>query len=89
MKTTITAVVEGGLLRPAVPLQLPEGTKIELIIVREQSANTDMPTVPPDADPLESVVGAVSSKIPDWADQHDRYLAEGLTATNEELGPGS
>jgi len=32
--TTITAVVESGLLRPTTPLALAEGTRVELIIVR-------------------------------------------------------
>jgi predicted DNA-binding antitoxin AbrB/MazE fold protein len=38
MTTCITAVFEGGLLRPTTPLELPEGTRVELII-RSEHAN--------------------------------------------------
>lgn len=27
-------------------------------------------------DPLESFIGAFRSDVPDWADQHDKYLAQ-------------
>jgi hypothetical protein len=29
-------------------------------------------------DPVENFIGAFSSNIPDWADQHDRYLGLAL-----------
>ena len=32
MTTSITAVFEGGLLRPVTPLELAEGTRVELIL---------------------------------------------------------
>ena len=40
MKSTITAVFEGGLFRPTTPLALAEGTRVELIIVNgEKNGN--------------------------------------------------
>jgi hypothetical protein len=29
-------------------------------------------------DPLEKFIGSISSNIPDWADQHDKYLGQAL-----------
>jgi len=29
-------------------------------------------------DPLEKFIGALKSDIPDWADQHDKYIGEAL-----------
>jgi predicted DNA-binding antitoxin AbrB/MazE fold protein len=34
--TSITAVFEAGLLRPTSPLVLPEGTRVELIIISDE-----------------------------------------------------
>lgn len=33
MTTAITAIFEGGVLRPTAPMQLAEGTRVELIVV--------------------------------------------------------
>ena len=40
-------------------------------------------------DPLEKWIGALSSKIPDWAEQHDKYLGEGLMETHDDASAGS
>lgn len=32
-------------------------------------------------DPLEQFIGAFSSSIPNWADQHDKYLGQTVTDT--------
>lgn len=29
-------------------------------------------------DPVENFIGAFSSSVPDWADQHDKYLGQAL-----------
>lgn len=34
-------------------------------------------------DPVEPFIGAFRSRVPDWADQHDKYLGQAL---REELG---
>jgi predicted DNA-binding antitoxin AbrB/MazE fold protein len=40
MTKSITATFEGGLLRPTTPLALPEGTRVELIIVTHADQDT-------------------------------------------------
>ena len=40
-------------------------------------------------DPLEKHIGAMPSKVPDWADQHDKYLGQGVMDTHDEAGSGS
>ena len=29
-------------------------------------------------DPLEKFIGAIQSDVPDWADQHDKYIGQAL-----------
>ena len=36
MTTSITAVFEAGLLRPTTPLELAEGTRVELILISDR-----------------------------------------------------
>jgi predicted DNA-binding antitoxin AbrB/MazE fold protein len=38
MTTSISAVFEGGLLRPTTPLALAEGTRVELIVVSDEKS---------------------------------------------------
>jgi len=33
-------------------------------------------------DPLEKFIGAFKSNIPDWADEHDKYLGQSAMETN-------
>ena len=33
-------------------------------------------------DPVENFIGAFRSDIPDWADQHDKYLGQALNDPN-------
>lgn len=35
-------------------------------------------------DPLDRFIGAFSTNIPDWADDHDKYLAGGRASPNDE-----
>lgn len=30
------------------------------------------------SDPVENFIGALSSRVPDWADQHDKYVGQAL-----------
>ncbi|MSQ95205.1 MAG: hypothetical protein EXR98_11705 [Gemmataceae bacterium] len=39
-------------------------------------------------DPLEKWIGTLRSNVPDWADQHDKYLGEGLMETHEKTNAG-
>lgn len=38
MATTVEAVYEGGVLRPVEPLSLPEGARVEVIIIVREAA---------------------------------------------------
>lgn len=40
-------------------------------------------------DPLEKHIGAMASDVPDWADNHDRYLGQGLMETHAPATPES
>ncbi len=44
----------------------------------EFAAKWLMSAVSPINDPLENFIGAFSSNVPDWADQHDKYLSQNL-----------
>jgi hypothetical protein len=35
-------------------------------------------------DPLEQFIGAFSSQVSDWADQHDKYLGKSVAQTMRE-----
>ena len=42
------------------------------------------------ADPLEPFIGALRTGVPDWADQHDKYLGQALREpTSEGTKPGA
>lgn len=43
--------------------------------VAEQLANGDAPAVD---DPFEKFIGSLETDIPDWADNHDKYIGEAL-----------
>jgi len=77
MTHRITAVVEQGRLRPTVPLNLPEGTEVEVVIVPAA------PPEPPKPQPTPESVRAAVAKIaalpmepgPDFSGRdHDRIL---------------
>ena len=40
-------------------------------------------------DPMEKFIGSLPSDIPDWADQHDKYLGEELLKTHDETNSGN
>ncbi len=39
-------------------------------------------------DPVEKWIGAIPSNVPDWSDQHDKYLGEGLKELHDNPKPG-
>ena len=36
-----------------------------------------------ESDPLEKFIGAFNSNIPDWADEHDKYLGQSILNQHE------
>ena len=63
MTITIGAIYTNGVFQPKQPVQLAEGTQVELII------HTDMEA----EDPFEAVIGTCDGP-PDGAANHDKYL---------------
>lgn len=63
MSTVVEAVYENGMLRPAEPLVLPEGTRVRL---------TMAPAGEPYA-PLDGAIG-IGEGRPDGAENHDKYI---------------
>lgn len=51
-----------------------KGRKVEEILV-ERLAKDDVPQID---DPLDEFVGAFRSDVPDWAENHDKYIGESL-----------
>ncbi len=76
MSTAITAVFEGGVLRPTAPLQLPEGSRVELIVV---SAETTAPTDGQAAAAILARIAALSTANgdPHTSARHDAVLYGG------------
>ncbi|MDM8557984.1 hypothetical protein [Candidatus Parabeggiatoa sp. HSG14] len=40
-----------------------------------------------EADPFEKFIGAFSSHIPDWADEHDKYIGKEVMGTMPNTKP--
>jgi hypothetical protein len=53
------------------PLFTPE----EIELARQRLAKYQYPAA---IDPLEPLIGKFPSNVPDWADQHDKYLGQNL-----------
>lgn len=49
--------------------QTPEELAVEWLATAVQNATDD---------PVENFIGAFSSNIPDWTDQHDKYIGQSL-----------
>lgn len=77
----ITAVVEGGRLRPTVPLELPEGTKVELVISPAAPAEAPKPRRTPES--VRAAIAALAAlpeepgpEFSGW--EHDKVLSDPL-----------
>ena len=51
----------------------------EIAVQRLFSGNEKQPD-----DPLEQFIGAFDSNIPDWTEQHDKYLGQSYQDTTEQ-----
>ena len=77
MPERITAIVENGVLRPTVPLGLPEGTRVEVTI--DSPAHVQAPPKRKRT-PAEIIaeIAAIPSEVPDsdpnTSRDHDHYL---------------
>jgi predicted DNA-binding antitoxin AbrB/MazE fold protein len=64
MPITIQATVANGQLKLKEPLDLAEGTAVQVIITPVQEAD----------DPLAGVIGICKGGPPDGAEHHDKYI---------------
>lgn len=77
MSQVLTLQIPEEIYQPLVEIaqrrgQSPEEFTIQWLMVSVQHFADD---------PLEPLIGSVQSQIPDWTEQHDRYLGEnGLAA---------
>ena len=72
MGYTLTLEVPEEVYRPLAESARQQGTTPEELIVEWLVAAIQHAI----NDPVEPFIGAFSSNIPDWADQHDKYLGQ-------------
>ena len=73
MTITVAAVYEDGVLKPEVPLDLKDKSKVTVTIETPQA------TAPNDDDPtgwkaIDRLIGSVKSGLGDVSEKHDDYL---------------
>jgi hypothetical protein len=66
--------VPESIYQPIVEEARAEGRKVEEIALERLAVKKPKQM----ADPLDEFVGAFRSEVPDWADNHDKYLGENL-----------
>ena len=77
MSETFTATIEGGVLKPKVPLGLPEGRELELAIVRlVPSPEEDAADAAAFEKALDDWYEAAAECSPEWWDDFERELRE-------------
>ena len=74
MTHSLLLEVPESIYQPIVEEAEAEGRKVEEIAL-ERLANGKPKKID---DPLDEFVGAFRSDVPDWADNHDKYLGENL-----------
>ncbi len=74
MTHSLLLEVPESIYQPIVEEARAEGRKVEEIAL-ERLANGKPQKID---DPLDEFVGAFRSDVPDWADNHDKYLGENL-----------
>ena len=74
MTHSLLLEVPESIYQPLVSEAEAEGRKVEEIAL-ERLANGKPKKID---DPLDEFVGAFRSDVPDWADNHDKYLSENL-----------
>jgi len=74
MTHSLLLEVPENIYQPIVEEAEAEGRKIEEIALERLAVKKPKQM----ADPLDEFVGAFRSDVPDWADNHDKYLGENL-----------
>lgn len=58
--------------------QTPEDLAVQWLVTVAQQLTDD---------PLEKFIGIFQSDVPDWADEHDKYIGQAGLITADEQGP--
>lgn len=76
MTTTVKAIYERGALRLTEPIELEDGTRVDVIVITREPDNGDQVGADSSRDALEDLIAqcAIDTGIPDLAHQHDHYL---------------
>lgn len=74
MTHSLVLEVPESIYQPIVEEAEAEGRKVEEIALERLAVKKPKPK----GDPLDEFVGAFRSDVPDWADNHDKYLGENL-----------
>jgi hypothetical protein len=80
MEHTLVLEIPENMYEPLVKTAQRTGQTLEEVAM-EWLANAIQPMLD---DPVESFIGAFSSPISDWADQHDKYLGQALMEQNHK-----
>ncbi len=72
MTHSLTLEVPENIYQPLAEKAAAEGRKVEDVAL-EKLANGDESSL---KDPLDKFIGAFKGDIPDWAENHDKYLGE-------------
>lgn len=74
MERTITLVVPEEIYTPLVETAAQEGRAPEALAVEWLTAGMQQFL----HDPIEELIGAFSSDVPDWAEKHDEYIGKSV-----------
>lgn len=76
MTTTVKAIYERGALRLTEPIELQDGTRVDVIVITPEPDNGDQAGTHSSRTTLEDLIAqcAIDTGIPDLAHQHDHYL---------------
>ena len=74
MTHSLLLEVPESIYQPIVEEAEAEGRKVEEIALERLVVKKPKPN----GDPLDEFVGAFRSDVPDWADNHDKYLGDNL-----------
>ena len=74
MTHSILLEIPENIYQPLAAEAKAKNRKIEDVALERLANDEPNPVV----DPLDKFIGAFRSNVPDWADNHDRYLGENL-----------
>ncbi len=74
MTHSITLEIPEDIYKPIAEEAKAEGRKIEEIALERRAKGS----LKQEKDPLDEFVGIIQGDIPDWAENHDKYLGEDL-----------